>query len=285
MLAAERRSMAAPWLLAGVPALFLFVVFVVPNALLVANSFLLSESQVLTNQLTFENYRILLTRPLYLRIILRTFTIGLSVGALVVVLSYPLAFFLARTTSRWKELLIALSLTPLLASVVVRTYGWWVILNRDGALNNLLRALHLVDQPLPLMPSTGAIIIGLTHSLLPYGVLTILTALNSVNPRLEQAAMSLGANRRRTFVAITLPLSLAGVAGTFLLSFTLAISAFATPAMLGGASIPVVATQIYGLLLTELDWSLGSALSVLLVAAAIALTVVGTIAGTRRARL
>jgi putative spermidine/putrescine transport system permease protein len=285
MSAVGRRRAALPLLLAGGPALFLFVCFVLPNALLVTNSFTASEAQVLTGQLTLENYHILLTRPLYHRIILRTFTVGLSVGALVVLLSYPLAFFLARTESRWKELLIAASLTPLLASVVVRTYGWWVLLNHDGALNDLLRALHLVSQPLPLMPSTGAIIVGLTHSLLPYGVLTILTALNSVNPRLEQAAMSLGANRTRTFFAVTLPLSMAGVAGTFLLAFTLAISAFATPSILGGASIPVVATQIYGLLLTELDWALGSAFSVLLVTAAIALTVLGTIAGARMTRL
>jgi putative spermidine/putrescine transport system permease protein len=178
-----------------------------------------------------------------------------------------------------------LSLTPLLANVVVRTYGWLVILNREGALNNMLRALHLVEQPLPLMPSTGAIIVGLTHSLLPYGVLTILTSLNAVNPRLELAAMSLGANRTRTFITVTLPLSMIGVAGTFLLSFTLTISAFATPAMLGGASIPVMATQIYNLLLTELDWSMGSALSVLLVAAAILLTVAGTIVGTRKSQV
>jgi putative spermidine/putrescine transport system permease protein len=244
-----------------------------------------SEAQVLTSEVTLDNYRILLTRPLYLNIILRTFTIGLSVGALVVLLSYPLAFFLARTQSRWKDVLIAVSLAPLLASVVVRTYGWWVILNHDGALNGLLLTLHLASQPQPLMPSSAAIVVGLTHSLLPYGVLTILTALNGVNPRLEQAAMSLGASRTRTFFAVTLPLSMAGVAGTFLLAFTLAISAFATPSMLGGASIPVVATQIYGLLLTELDWALGSAFSVLLVVAAISLTVLGTILGSRRARL
>lgn len=281
----ERRKVLAPLLLAGIPALFLFVCFVVPNALLVSGSFYHADASVLTDGLTLDNYRHVLTRPLYQRVILRTLTIGVSVGSLVVLLAYPLAFFLARTTSRWKDLLIALSLTPLLASVVVRTYGWWVLLNNDGAINELLRSLHLIAAPLPLMPSTGAIILGLTHSLLPYGVLTILTALNTVNPRLEQAAMSLGANRTRTFFAITLPLSIAGVAGTFLLSFTLAISAFATPAMLGGAAIPVVATQIFGLLMTELDWALGSTFAVLLIASAITLTVLGTIFGARRARI
>lgn len=279
-----RLKRFAPLLLAGIPAGFLFVCFVVPNAFLVTTSFVHSESQALTDQWTLENYGTLFRRPLYVRAITRTFTIGVLVGALVVVLSYPLAFYLVRTTSRWKNLLIALSLTPLLASVVVRTYGWWVLLNRDGAINEGLRALGLADQPWPLLPSTGAIVVGLVHSLLPYGVLTILTALNAVDPHLEQAAMSLGATRTRTFLNVTLPLSLVGVAGAFLLSFTLAISAYATPAILGGAAIPVVATQIYNLMMTVLDWSLGSAMSVLLVASAVLLTAIGTILGTRKAR-
>jgi putative spermidine/putrescine transport system permease protein len=278
-----RPKRFAPLLLAGIPALFLFVCFVVPNAFLVTTSFLRSDSQALTDEWTLDNYGDLFRRPLYVHAITRTFTIGVEVGVLVVLLSYPLAFYLARTTSRWKNVLIAVSLTPLLASVVVRTYGWWVLLNRDGAINEGLHALGLADQPWPLLPSTGAIVIGLVHSLLPYGVLTILTALSAVNPHLEQAAMSLGANRTRTFFAITLPLSKVGVASAFLLSFTLAISAYATPQILGGAAIPVVATQIYNLMTTVLDWSLGSAMSVLLVVSALALTVLGTLLGTRRA--
>jgi len=280
-----RLKRFAPLLLAGIPVTFLFVCFVVPNAFLVTTSFLHSESQALTDQWTLENYGALFRRPLYVRAVTRTFTIGVLVGALVVVLSYPLAFYLVRTTNRWKNLLIALSLTPLLASVVVRTYGWWVLLNRDGVINEGLHALGLADQPLPLLPSTGAIVVGLVHSLLPYGVLTILSALNAVNPHLEQAAMSLGATRTRTFLNVTLPLSLVGVAGAFLLSFTLAISAYATPAILGGAAIPVVATQIYNLMMTVLDWSLGSAMSVLLVASAVLLTAIGTILGTRKGTL
>lgn len=275
----------APLLLAGIPASFLFLFFAIPNAFLITTSFLRSDSQALTNEWTLENYAALVRRPLYVHAITRTFEIGLEVGVLVVLLSYPLAFYLARTTSRHKNLLIALSLTPLLASVVVRTYGWWVLLNRDGAINDGLLALGWIARPLSLMPTQGAIVVGLVHSLLPYGVLTILTALGSVNPHLEQAAMSLGANRTRTFLQVTLPLSIGGVAGAFLIAFTLAISAYATPAILGGAAIPVVATQIYNLMTTVLDWSLGSALSVLLVASAVLLTVVGTLLGQRRAAL
>ena len=268
-------------LMVGLPALFLLVFFVAPNAVLLTTSLLKSESQVLTDQVTLENFTYLLTRPLYQRAIARSFGIGAAVGVLVVVLSYPLAFFLARTRSRWKGLLIALSLTPLLASVIVRTYGWWVLLNTDGAVNDVLRAMGFA--PVIMLPSTGAIIIGLVHSLLPYGVLTILSAINGINPNLEKAAMSLGGSRWRTFVTVTLPLSMPGIAGGFLLAFSLSISAYATPAILGGPATSTMATQIYDFLTALDDWSLGSAMGAILIISAMLLLVVGSALGARRA--
>ncbi len=268
-------------LMVGLPALFLLVFFVAPNAVLLTTSLLKSESQALTDQVTLENFTYLLTRPLYQRAIARSFGIGAAVGVLVVVLSYPLAFFLARTRSRWKGLLIALSLTPLLASVIVRTYGWWVLLNTDGAVNDVLRAMGFA--PVIMLPSTGAIIIGLVHSLLPYGVLTILSAINGINPNLERAAMSLGGSRWRTFVTVTLPLSMPGIAGGFLLAFSLSISAYATPAILGGPATSTMATQIYDFLTALDDWSLGSAMGAILIISAMLLLVVGSALGARRA--
>ena len=101
----------------------------------------------------------------------RTLLVGVAVGLLDVVLGFPLAYFLVRTRSRWKGLLIALSLAPLLASVVVRTYGWYIILNRFGVANDVLLGLGVIDERIPFMPSTGAIIVGLAHALLPYTVL------------------------------------------------------------------------------------------------------------------
>lgn len=277
-----RGSRALPLALVTLPGLFLLVAFVLPNAILFSAGFLKSQAQVLTDEVTLDNFRALAARPVYVQAILRTFIIGAAVGALVALISYPLAFFLARTDTRWRAALIALSLSPLLASVVVRTYGWWVLLNREGALNDFLGALGIPDR-IQWLPSSGAIVLGLTHSLLPYGVITIMTALNSVNPQLERAAMSLGASRTRTFLAVTLPLSAPGVVAAFLLAFTLAISAYATPQILGGASTPVMATQIYNLMTTVLDWSLGSAFSVVLVVSAVLLMLLGTALGSRRA--
>jgi putative spermidine/putrescine transport system permease protein len=281
---AARKSWRTPYLLVALPALFLLAFFVVPNLVLFSASVLKSDGMVPTGELTLDNFQLLLTRKLYVDAILRTFGIGLSVGALVVVVAYPIAWVLVRTNSRWKNTLIALALAPLLASVIVRTYGWWVIFNNDGAINGFLLQLGLIAHPLVMLPSNAVIIIGLTHALLPYGVLTLMAALGGVNPNLERAAMSLGAGRVRTFLTVTLPLTGSGVAGGFLLAFAVAISAYATPAILGGPANRTMATLIYNFMTTLLDWSSGSAMGVILLASSLALVWLTTLFGRGRRR-
>ena len=271
-----------PFLLVALPATFLLVFFVIPTTFLLSASFIESDGVIMTGVWTTANYTDLLSRPLYQQAILRTFLIGLGVGVTVVVLSYPLAYFLVRTPSRWRGLLIALSLSPLLASVIVRTYGWWVILNREGAVNSALLTLGLIDQPLVMLPSSMAIVIGLSHALLPYGVLTIMASLNGLNPNLERAAMSLGAGRTRTFLTVTLPLTWPGIVGGFLLAFAVAISAYATPAILGGPGTQVMATLIRSFMVQALDWALGSAMGAILLVSSIALLLLTSALGNRR---
>lgn len=278
-------ELIGPRLMVAAPAAFLLLFFVVPNAFLLTTSFLKSEDQVLTNQVTLQNFTYLLTKPLYLTSILRSFWISALTGVLVVLLAYPLAYYLARTANRWRGLLIGMALAPLLASVVVRTYGWWVILSRDGPISGLAQALDLSRGPLIMLPSSLAIVVGLTHSLLPYGVLTILSAVNGINPSLERAAMSLGASRFRTFLTVTLPLSANGVAGAFLLAFSLSISAYATPAILGGPATATMATRIYEFLTSLDDWSLGSAMAAILIVTTMLILLIGSAIGARRASL
>jgi putative spermidine/putrescine transport system permease protein len=263
----------------------LLLFFALPNALLLSASFLRSEAQQLTNELTLENYQFLFTRPLYIWAFIRTFIVGISVGLIDVVLGYPLAYFLVRTKSKWKGILIALALAPLLASVVVRTYGWYIILNRFGVANDVLLGLGITSERIAFMPSTGAVIIGLAHALLPYTVLTIMGALQGINPNLELAAMSLGASRTRTFFHVVLPLSLPGIAGGFILAFSIAISAYATPAILGGPATQVMATAIYGFMTQLLDWSIGAALAVILVVCSMALLYAAARMGAKQAAL
>lgn len=267
------------------PLALLLVFFVVPNALLLSTSFIRSEAQQLTGEITLENYQFLFTKTLYIQAFIRTFAVGAAVGLLCVLLAYPLAFFLVRTKSRWKGLLIALALAPLLASVVVRTYGWYIILNRFGVANDLLLGLGITTERIAFMPSTGAIIIGLAHALLPYAVLTIMGSLNGINPNLEKAAMSLGASPTRTFFHVVLPLSLPGIAGGFILAFSIAISAYATPAILGGPATQVMATAIYGFMTQLLDWSIGAALAVILVVSSVLLLYAAARFGARQAAI
>lgn len=268
-------------MLAAVPATFLLVCFVLPILMLLSTSVLKSEDMVPVAQFTASNFISLLTQWLYVAAILRTLLIGAAVGVLVVCLGYPLAFVLVRTKSRWQPVLVALALSPLLASVIVRTYGWWVLFNRDGAINALLLDFRLIDAPLKMLPSTAVIIIGLAHALLPYGVLTLMAALNGVNPNLERAAMSLGAGRLRTFATVTLPLTASGVVGGFLLAFGVAIGAYATPAILGGPGTQTMATLIYSFMMTLLDWSLGSAMGVILLASSFVVIALTMLAGRR----
>lgn len=280
----ETGGGARAWLLVALPCAFLLLCFVVPTAYLFSASVMITDGMMPGDEPALDNFQLLLGRPIYQNAILRTFGIGIGVGALVVVLSYPVAYFLVRTPSRWKGALIALSLSPLLASVIVRTYGWYVILNRDGALNSLMLWAGVIEAPLRMLPSNAAIILGLAHALLPYGILSIMTSLNAVNPALERAAMSLGATRTRTFLAVTLPLTLPGVAGGFLLAFSIAISAYATPAILGGPANETMATLVRNFMLGLLDWGLGSAMGVILLASSLVLLLISSlIAGRAKA--
>ena len=283
LLMTNSRSYSAwrPWRLASLPGAVLFVFFGLPNALLLTISFLKSDAQQLTGEVTLENYAFLFTERVYLQALLRTFAVGVSVGILDVVLAFPLAYFLVRTSSRWKGVLIALSFAPLLASVVVRTYGWYIVLNRFGIANDLLLWFGITSERLPLMPSTGAIIVGLAHALLPYTVLTLMGSIGGINPSLERAAMSLGANRRRTFFEVVLPLCLPGLVGGFILSFSIAISAYATPAILGGPATLVMATAIYSFMTQLLDWSIGAALAVVMMASSLILFFLAARLGAR----
>lgn len=279
------RGIPIHWILIALPALFLLVFFVLPNAFLLSASLLKSENQVLTDELTLENFTYFLTRRVYLMAILRTFFIGASVGLIVAFVSFPLAYFLIRTTSRFKGILIALSLAPLLASVVVRTYGWYVLLDRFGALNELLLGLDLITERIAFIPSTGGIIVGLAHALLPYGVLTNLAALSALNPNLEKAAMSLGASRTKTFLLVVLPHCAPGLIASFLLAFSISISAYATPAILGGPSSQTIATLVYTFMMQVLDWSLGAALATILIVSTVLVLYLSSRFGGRRASL
>jgi len=158
-------------------------------------------------------------------------------------------------------------LGPLLISVVVRTLGWALLMGRNGIINRAIAALALSDQPIEFMYTATGVVVGLTHVLVPFQVLAVWTSLQRIDPATEAAALSLGASQTRAFFRVILPQIVPGVLSGSLIVFTLAASAFATPAIIGGRRLKVAATAAYDEFLNTQNWPLGAAIAMLLLGA------------------
>ena len=240
---------------------YLVVLCFIPDAIMLAFSVFEYRDGVIYPGFTFEHYTAFLTDPFYLNILLRTLYLALGVGVLTVLIGYPVAYFLVRSRSRFKGPVLMLVLMPLLASVVVRTYGWLVLLEPQGLVNQLLDVVGL--GPVTLIRNYTGVFIGLVHVYLPYSILSIMASLSTVHPSLELAAQNLGAGRVEAFRRVTLPLTLPGMVTGFALTFALVLSAYATPRILGGRTVHTTATQIYDQMLFLLNWPLAGAIAVI----------------------
>ena len=243
----------------------LLVSFVFPLAYMIRMSFNRGAPDgVVEETFTLDTYIQPLTDPYYWRVTLETFQMGVTVGLLCVLVSYPVALFLARSTSKYRGLLIAIAIAPLLTSAVVRTYGWMVILGTNGLVNSTLDGMGLIDTPLKLTNNMTGVTIGLVEIFMPYAILAMISGFGRLSLQLEEAAGSLGASKLQVFTRVTLPLSLPGILTAFLLVFVLSISTFITPRLLGGGSVQVLATEIYDQTTGLLNWPFAAALSVIL---------------------
>lgn len=243
----------------------LFVGFVLPLFVMIRMSFNQhGTGGQLVETFTVENYARALSDPFYWEVIGNTLWLGLLCGGLAVILSYPIALFLARTTSKWKGVLIALAIAPLLTSAVARTYGWIAILGDRGIINGFLVDSGIIPDPIRLNNSMPGVIIALVEILMPYAILAMISGFGRLNSSLEEAAGTLGASRFKVFMRVTLPLTLPGVFTGFLLVFVLSISSFVTPRLMGGGRVFILATEVYNEATQTLNWPLASALSVIL---------------------
>ncbi|MGE0752390.1 MAG: ABC transporter permease [Variibacter sp.] len=209
-----------------------------------------------------QRYAAFLSDPFRREILLRTLGVSFAVVFFTLLLGYPVAYWLVRTESRFRMLFRALVFFPLITSSIVRTFGWIILLSNNGFLNNVLSMLGFEETQF-LYRSHG-IIIGLTHVLLPFMILTLMGALGNINPALEQASRSLGASPWRSFRRIVLPMSIPGIVAGSLLVFALSASAFVTPALLGGVQTPVMATLVYRQAVVSYDVPGAAATSMLL---------------------
>lgn len=258
------------------PALVvLVVVFIFPIAELAKNSFHRNAGLGMVDPAwTLENYVKFLSDPFYYGILIETFGLGLVVVSISMVMGYPVAYFLARTQSRWRSALIFLVVSPLLISVVIRNLGWLPILGSSGLVNWLLMSLGLVSEPLRLINNYTGVVIGLVHALSPFMILSLMTVIQRIEPEIEEASINLGASPFETFWRVVFPLSRPGLLAGFLLVFTVVLSAFTTPGMMGGNRVLVMSTYIAQQIRTALDYPFGAMASMVLMVVTGALTVI-----------
>ena len=251
------------WLLA-VPAISLVVVFVLVPYVNIAVMSVRTPSPTATfgPGFTTRNYERVLTDPLYLGLLRDTLLFAAVTTVVCLGLGFPVALHLARTRSRWRGLLYAAVLSPLLTGVVIRCFGWIVLLANNGLINQMFGLTGL--GPFRLMYNPTGVTIALVHVFLPFMILPIMNSIQSIDPRLGEAALTLGASDWKTFRRVTLPLSLPGVQSGVILVFVLTASAYVIPMLLGGGQVATTPTIVVQQLLGSLLWPFGAALALVL---------------------
>jgi putative spermidine/putrescine transport system permease protein len=249
--------------LTGPYALFLVLLLIVPfGSMAVLSLHPYSPTKIALPELTFDNYR-QIAALYYVRLFGRTLQLSLVSTVICVVFGYPLAYVLARARPRMQTLGLFLLIMPLMVSTVIRLFGWIVILGRKGLINQALVALGL--DPVKLLYTDTAVVIGLVNIFMPFMVLPLMAAIERIPPSLEEAAQNLGANWYQMFAKTIIPLSLPGLVSGCLLVYSLSLSAFVTPALLGSPRARMVGQQIYDEVLVSFNWPIASALALALV--------------------
>ncbi|SKD04426.1 ABC transporter permease [Paraburkholderia hospita] len=244
----------------------LIVAFVYPVGKLLLTS-------VFSHGLTFEHYEHAAS-GLYVRVFVRTFVIAFTVACITGLLGYPVAWLLTRVKGKAAFLMTVCILIPMWTSVLVRSYSWIVLLQRNGIVNEVLLSTGVINEPLKLIYNQGAVIMAMVHVLLPYMILPVYGALKAIPVDLSRASANLGASSARTFATVTLPLSMPGVYAGSLIVFVLALGFYVTPALVGGPSTLLIATLIGQQVTQTFNWPFAAALSTLLLFATVAVTVV-----------
>jgi len=249
------------------------VVLVLPLLLLLRYSFNHFEpGQFMVEAATPENYVKFFTDPYYRKVMLVTVGVAAISTLFCLLLGYPAAYLLARSKWRYKSLLVVLVVMPLFVGNAVRAAGWIVVFGHQGFLNAALLWLGILRDPLDIMYTPLAVIIGITGFNLPFMVLTLQSVIEGIDRSLEEAALGLGAGPLRSFRRITFPLSLPGIGAGTILCFILAMNAYATPVLLGGPRFQMMAPVVYDQISGQANWPLGSALAFVLMAVTLILT-------------
>jgi|SRR5689334_4424107 spermidine/putrescine transport system permease protein len=273
----RRLDLTTPALL-GLPLAWLAAFFLVPIAIVAAYSFDVYSLDPGPHGFTLTAWHDFLHSSVYLKLFWKSVKLSLIVSTIIVLLAYPLAYYLALSGTKRKYILLLLLIAPFLTSYLLRVLAWKVILGNQGAINTFLfwTGLRSPDHPLSqLLYSRFAVMLVLGYIWLPFVALPIFVSLESLDRRLLEAASDLGASRLQAFRRVTLPLSLPGVVAAFLFVFIPTLGEFVTPSLVGGASGYLYGNQIVDLFSTGFpDWETGSVLAIFLLGVVVALTVV-----------
>ena len=262
----RHSASATPWALSA-PAVLLFgCLLLVPLALTAVLSFnVFDHATGVKNEFTLAHYVAVLTDEYYYGIFWRTFWIAGVTTLICLLIGAPEAYVLSRMGNPWRSIFLLVVLAPLLVSVVVRAFGWSLLLGPQGVINHALQAVGL--GPVRILYTETAVIIALVHVMLPFMVIPVWTSLQKLDPGVENAALSLSASHFTTLRRIVLPQVMPGILSGSLMVFGLSASAFAIPGLLGGRRLKMVSTVVYDEYLHELNWPLGAALALILLLA------------------
>lgn len=255
------------WMLLSLstPALLAIVLIVViPVGWLFYLSFIGSDGQ-----LSLENYQKMIQYKSYARVFLTTFQVSLLTTLLCILIGYPLAYFLAILPQRMAGFFMLAVLLPFWTSLLVRTYAWLVLLQRNGILNDLAISAGIWDSPVKLVHNMTGTLIGMAHIMLPFLILPLYGSMRKIERDMMHAASNLGASPIQAFWKVYFPLSLSGMVAGSLIVFVLCLGFYVTPAVLGGGRVVMVATQITAILENQFNWGAASALGVVLLIATI----------------
>lgn len=270
----DASARTTPYWLTG-PALAVFLALVIiPLGMTVLLAFYdWGQYKGIVAEFTLKNFHEIFSDGYFLEVFLRTLRISVLVTLFAILIGVPEAYILNRMSPAWRGLCLLAILGPLLVSVVARTLGWALLLGSNGLVNRGLMSLGLIGQPLEFMFTETGVVIALVHVLIPLMILAVWASLQRLDPQIENAALSLGASHLTIWRRVILPQIVPGVLSGSIIVFALAASAFATPAIIGGRRLKVAATLAYDEFLNTLNWPLGAAVAVLLLAALVILTV------------
>ena len=271
--------------LVGPATVYVGLGIVVPLAILLRyslNQFV--PGKFMVDALTIENYVKFFTDIYYTAVLIRTVRVALITTIVCLAMGFPLAYVLARTQTRYKSLLIMLVVLPLFIGNAVRAAGWMVAFGNKGVINASLMGVGVLSEPIEIMFTEGAVIVGITAVNLPFMVLTLQSVIEGIDRSVEEAAFNLGATPWRMAERVLFPLAMPGVLAGTILTFILAMNAYATPVLLGGPRFQMMGPLVYNQFVQQNNWPFGAAIAFILMTGTLVLTLAANLVVQRRYR-